>query len=526
MKKSDIVLAEKLLCNPLWRLNSLYDIVNKQGCKVRFNLNWAQKQLYDDFWYCNIILKARQLGISTFVCLLFLDRCLFNSNLSAGIIAHTREDAEMLFKRIKFAYDCLPDPIKSIRPATVDSARELVFNNGSSLRVGTSMRGSTLQYLHISEFGKICAKFPDKAQEIITGSLNTIAPGQYTFIESTAEGREGHFYSICKQAQALAASGKELTKLDFRFHFFPWWKEKSYRLGSPLVMSEEMYEYFISLSGMGIQLDPEQKFWYAARHATQGESMRREFPSTPDESWETSTEGTYYAKQISLARAEKRIGFVPYDESLPVSTAWDLGYNDSTTIWFFQVAGKEIHLIDYVEGSGESLAYWLGVVKNKPYVYDKHLAPHDVMVHEYSSGMTRQASARKMGFSLLAVSKVDLIPGIDQARNILNRCWFDERKCSQGIKALENYKKEWNDRAGCWASQPLHNWASHGSDAFRVLATGLHYITNQKSQAESEKAKLESSRDASGLLPGNFLYDVNTFEAGRDPLRGRQSRTF
>ena len=148
------------------------------------------------------------------------------------------------------------------------------------------------------------------------------------------------------------------------------------------------------------------------------------------------------------------------------------------------------------------------------------------MVHEYSSGMTRQASARKMGFSLLAVSKVDLIPGIDQARNILNRCWFDERKCSQGIKALENYKKEWNDRAGCWASQPLHNWASHGSDAFRVLATGLHYITNQKSQAESEKAKLESSRDASGLLPGNFLYDVNTFEAGRDPLRGRQSRTF
>lgn len=529
MKKLDMELAEKLLCDPLWRLNNLYDIIDKKGCRVRFKLNWAQEEMYHSMWYCNIILKARQLGISTFVCLLFLDRCLFNSNLSAGIIAHTREDAEMLFTRIKKAYDFLPDQIKALRPATVDSARELVFSNGSSLRVGTSMRGSTLQLLHISEFGKICQKFPDKAEEIITGSLNTIAPGQFVFIESTAEGRDGFFHDICKHAQAQAVAGKELSKLDFKFHFFPWWKEQSYRIGSPMVMPEEMHEYFISLTAQGVELDPEQKFWYAARHATQGESMRREFPSTPDEAWETSTEGTYYAKQISQARAEKRICNIPYDESILVHTSWDLGYNDSTTIWFFQVAGKEIHLIDYIEGSGESLSHWLGVVKNKPYIYDKHLAPHDVMVHEYSSGMTRQASARKMGFSLLPVQKVELIPGIDQVRNILPRCWFDERKCAQGIKALENYKKEWNDRAGCWASHPHHNWASHGSDAFRALATGLHYITNQKSQIEIERARLENSKDASGLTPGHFLYDgpknINTFDHGRN-IQPQKSRTF
>ena len=126
------------------------------------------------------------------------------------------------------------------------------------------------------------------------------------------------------------------------------------------------------------------------------------------------------------------------------------------------------------------------MVKSKPYIYEKHLAPHDVMVHEYSSGMTRQASARKMGINLIAVQKVALIPGIDQVRNILNRCWFDESKCSKGIKALENYKKEWNDRAGCWASQPLHNWASHGSDALRVLATGLHYVTGPKYDVQDE----------------------------------------
>jgi hypothetical protein len=110
----------------------------------------------------------------------------------------------------------------------------------------------------------------------------------------------------------------------------------------------------------------------------------------------------------------------------------------------------------------------------------KHLAPHDVMAHEYSSGMTRQASARKMGINLIAVLRADLIPGIDQVRNILNRCWFDERKCSQGVKCLENYKKEWNDRTGCWTSQPLHNWASHGADAFRTLAIGLNLVNISK----------------------------------------------
>lgn len=480
----DIVLAEKRISDPYWRINNLYSVIDKRGTKVRFELNWAQKQLYNDMWYCNVILKARQLGVSTFLCLLFLDRCLFNSNMAGGMIAHTREDAEYLFKRIKFAYDNLPDQLKALRPATNDSARELVFSNGSSIRVGTSMRGATLQFLHISEFGKICAKFPDKADEIITGSLNTLAPGQYVFIESTAEGREGHFYDLCKRAQALSLSGNEPTKLDFKFHFFPWWKEPGYRIGSPISISQDIFDYFDSLETQGIVFEPEQKYWYALRAETQRDDMMREYPSTPEEAWQQSIEGCYYGKQMNLVRLERRIGYVPHDESLSVYTAWDLGYNDATTIWFFQVYGKEIRLIDYIEGSGESLSYWLGVVKSKPYVYEKHLAPHDILVHEFTSGMTRQAAARKMGFNLIPVPKVEIISGIDAARNILNRCWFDE-KCSQGIKALENYKKEWNDRQGCWASHPLHNWASHGADAFRTLATGLHYITNQKARADS-----------------------------------------
>ena len=467
--------VKEMLSNPKWRLNNLYYIVDKQGRKIKFKLNWAQEELNNNLWYCNVILKARQLGISTYVCLLFLDRCLFNSHLSAGIIAHTLEDAQQLFKRVKFAYDCLPESIRSKIKADNDSAQMLKFSNGSSLRVGTSLRGSTFQMIHISEFGKICAKYPDKAQEIVTGSLNTVAPGQYIFIESTAEGKDGYFFDICKRAEKT--KDDELSKIDFKFHFFPWWKEPEYRIGSNIRIDDDLSKYFSHLENMKINLDDEQKAWYAAHYAIQHDDMLCEYPSTPDEAWQVSNEGLYYSKQMNVARIENRVGRVPHEEALPVYTAWDLGYNDSTAIWFFQIYGKEIRLIDYIEGS-DSLQHWITVVKSKPYAYEKHLAPHDIEVHEMSTGQTRLSFARKMGLNLIKVSKTDIIFGIDQVKNILNRCWFDEKKCAQGIKCLENYKKDWDEKHACWRSQPLHNWASHGADSFRTLATGLHYVVN------------------------------------------------
>lgn len=482
MAKVDYDLASRNRDNPLWRLNNLYYIVNKQGQKVKFQLNWAQQQLYDDVWYCNVILKARQLGISTLICLMFLDRCLFNSNMSAGIIAHTLEDSQQLFKRVKSAYDWLPEQLKSVIRAENDTAGMLRFSNGSSIRVGTSLRSSTFQYLHISEFGKICSKYPDKAQEIITGALNTVAPGQYIFIESTAEGRDGYFFDICKRAQEQQESKQQLSKLDFKFHFFPWYGESSYRIASCFSVTDEMREYFDHLGSLGINLDDQQKNWYIARQVTQQDDMRREYPSTPMEAWEVTNEGLYYSKQMNMARSEGRICRVPHDETIPTYTAWDLGYNDSTAIWFFQIYRKEIRIIDYVEGSGESLAHWLGVVKSKPYTYEKHIAPHDIMVHEYTSGMTRQASARKMGVNLIPAQKLEIISGIDQVRNILNRCWFDEKKCERGIKALDSYRKDWDERHACWRSSPVHDWSSHGADAFRTLATGLHLVSRQPNE--------------------------------------------
>lgn len=489
--------AIEMLGDPEWRINNLYYIQDKQGRRVLFKLNWAQQQLYDEMWYCNVILKARQLGISTYICILFLDRCLFNPDQAAGIIAHTKEDAQHMFRRVKYAYDGLPQSLKDAITCDNDTADMLKFSNGSSLRVGVSLRSSTFQFLHISEFGKICAKYPEKAQEIITGSLNTVAAGQYVFIESTAEGREGYFYDICKLAQSRV--GKDLSKLDYKFHFFPWWGDNAYRVGNCLAMNKEILDYFDHLLGLGIDLDDEQKNWYAGKESIQGGDMRREYPSTPDESWEQSNEGMYYGKLITQARIEKRISHVPYDDSIPVYTAWDLGLSDDMAIWFFQIYKKEIRLIDYEAGSG-SLQHWLGIVKKRDYVYEKHLAPHDVMVRGMNDGVSRQDFARKMGINLIKVERCkDIIIGIDTVRNMLNRCWFDEKKCNDGISALENYKKEWDEKLGMWKQSPLHNWASHGADGFRTLAMGLPIIENKQTpqqlrQAEQNARQYQSNR--------------------------------
>ena len=170
----------KLLSDPLWRLSNLYWIKDSQGNRIKFTPNWAQIQLLNDPHPCKIVLKARQLGITTFSCLLSLDHVLWTPNIHAGIIAHTQDDAMSIFQdKLKFAFDHLHPSLRALFRTTGDSARELSFSHGSTIRVGTSLRSSTLQYLHISEFGKICAKYVEKAREVISGALNTLAVGQH-----------------------------------------------------------------------------------------------------------------------------------------------------------------------------------------------------------------------------------------------------------------------------------------------------------------------------------------------------------
>jgi hypothetical protein len=455
-----------------WRLNNLYWITDKEGKRVRFEMNWAQEELLNDWHFLNIILKARQLGFTTFIQILMLDATVFFPNTRCGVIAHTLPDAEAIFRdKIKYPYDNLPEGIKAASPIVRDNTTTLELANNSIIRVGTSLRGGTLQYLHVSEFGKICARNPKKAKEIVTGALNTIDAGQVAFIESTAEGQEGAFFDMCEVAQSKQRLGQDLTPMDWKFHFFPWWKEPNYRLAGPVDIPASLVKYFGELEADGIILDAEQRAWYAKKAETQQEDMKREFPSTPKEAFEASIEGAYYAQQIAKAELDGRIDRVPYEPQLPVETWWDLGINDSTSIWFVQRHGREIRVIDHYANSGEGLAHYAGVLNSKGYVYGRHIGPHDIEVRELGTGKSRREVAEGLGIRpLVTAPALPVVDGIEAVRNMMARCWFDKEKCADGLKSLRTYRKEWDADRGVWKSQPRHDGASHDADAFRTGA--------------------------------------------------------
>lgn len=233
------VMGRSRIADRLWRMSNLYKIKTKSGEVLTFEPNWAQQELLDNLHYLNLILKARQLGVTTFFSLLFLDTCLYNDNIHAAIIADNKDTAKEIFRdKVKFAYDNIPECFKQHAPAFRDNVNELRFGNGSVFRVGTGLRGGTLQLLHITEFAKICVENPTKAAEIMSGALNTLQSGQFATIESTARGRDGDFYDMCKGSISMQQAGKSLSALDWKFWFFPWWGEISYTLND----TEEEHE--------------------------------------------------------------------------------------------------------------------------------------------------------------------------------------------------------------------------------------------------------------------------------------------
>ena len=477
-EKAAYVKIASNLSSRVWRLNNLYWIIDTKGRKVKFKLNWAQKQLISNLWYFNLILKARQLGMTTFICILFLDTCLFRANTHCGIIAHNREDAEEFFSnKVRYAYDNLPNHITDSLTAPSDSTKKLAFSNGSSIRVGTSLRSGTFYMLHVSEFGKICARFPAKAQEIVTGSINTVHAGQYIFIESTAEGREGYFYKYCSEAMQRILQAIKPNKMQFKFFFFPWWKHPDYILEENMIVIDEMAKYFDELESKGIKLTKKQKNWYITKNDTMGDDMMREFPSTPKEAFMASVVGAYYATQMVNIRKNKRIGNVPYDTLFPVNVFWDIGYNDAMSLWFHQRVGKENRLIRYFEGSGEGLEYYVKYIRNTGYNIGCHYMPHDGRNHSPQTGETFIQYAHKLGLSNIQVierpkNQQEVASQIQAVRFFLSTAWIDETHCDKGIKCLDGYRKQWNPNLGEFMRTPLHSWHSNGADSLRSGAVG------------------------------------------------------
>jgi phage terminase large subunit len=180
--------------------------------------------------------------------------------------------------------------------------------------------------------------------------------------------------------------------------------------------------------------------------------------------------GAIYANEMSKLKASNQIGEVPYDPVVLVDTAWDLGIGDNTSIWFYQTVRNEIHVIDYYENNGQPITHYLSKLASKPYQYGKHNVPHDAEGRELGTGKSIADLMLAAGFRPTIVPKLTVEAGINAVRVMFPRFWFDENKCKEGLDCLMNYRRAFNSRLGEFKDEVVHDWASHGADAFRYLA--------------------------------------------------------
>lgn len=212
-------------------------------------------------------------------------------------------------------------------------------------------------------------------------------------------------------------------------------------------------------------------------------------------SFEAAILGAYFGKEVADAERAGRITAVPYEPELPVHTAWDLGIGDSTAIWFFQVAGSEVRVIDHYESSGQGLKHYAAELGSRPYQYGNDYVPHDAKVRELGTGRTRVETLIGMGRKPVLVPNHKVMDGINAARMTIPLCWFDAAKCADGIEALRQYRAEFDEKLRTFKDAPRHDWASHSADAYRYLAMAYREMVPEAAPKPPPKWPLDQTAD-------------------------------
>lgn len=501
-----------LLADQRWRVENLYCVLDERG-KIRpFKPNPVQSRILGEIHGRDLILKSRQHGVTTLATLILLDDCIWYPNTASLVIAHKQDDARKIFRnKIKWVWEKFCDPDTGF-PNLVDqlglkvisdSADELRFSNGSSLTVSLSGRSGTYQNVLITEFGKICAQFPARADEVVSGALNTAHKSARVFIESTAEGSTGHFYRMARRAMEVTPGAdrwpaseddfasfgdqqsddrrkKKLSRLDFKFHFYGWWEDPRNVLNPNFVdIDDAQSEYFDKVeTQLGIKISPQQRAWYAQKEKVeQGGMMPREHPSHPAEAFAAALSGCYFEAQILAAKRHGRIGNWPIMPGVPVNTFWDLGRRDYTSIWLHQQDGENHRFVGFYENCGEFISHYVNWLdewrRDNQAVWGKHYAPHDVKREDEFMEHGRLRVAKNAGIDFEAVSAAsNKLEAIAAAQGIFTRCYFDQRSCHLGLDHLRQYRKDWNKTLEVWRDDPRHDEHSHAADAFDTFVRG------------------------------------------------------
>jgi len=476
------------LTNKLWRLNNIYTIRDKEGNIIKLNMKRAQHISYAEslIHYREIILKSRQLGISTFWLMSFFDDAIFLDNMSCGLMAQDADAAKDLLTKVNLAWEDLDDSIKRFLniKRVINNSKVTEFSNGSQMKVRTSFRSGTLTRLHISELGKIAAKNPEKASETNSGSLQAIKAGNIVIIESTAEGRDNMFGKKWDDSiENVKKVGKKgLNELQFNPIFFSWIDDIDCTLDTYTELSKDTKKYIELVERRTKRtLTDKQKWWAETKRQELGELFDREFPFDPESAFSQARDGSYYGEYFKELRDSERL--IEFDEVyskvLPVEVSFDLGINDTFVMTFFQASrnmdGKlEVRLIDAYYNSGESLAHYVKVLRDKEkelgYKYSKFILPHDARKRELGSAKSIAGQLRDLGLNKQVILPLtSVLDGIQAVRAMIPVLWIN-KDLDYMIKAFENYTKEWNSVLKVWKDKPKHDEWSNPMDAVRYFA--------------------------------------------------------
>lgn len=403
------------------------------------------------------------------------------------MIAHNLEAGESIFtKKIAFAWEKLPEVIKQLYGVDNKTSKTLKFDFGekgfSSLAVDTSGRSGTYQRVHITELAEISKKYPKKVPDIIEGTIPAVPTTGRVDVESTSQGANGEFYEMFMEGWER---GEPKNPQEYKAHFYNWtWDDEEL---------QEIIEIPFS------QMQQSEKFkTYAERHKLTNveityyylkwlslnknwNSLKREYPTTPQEAFDAVSEGTFYGETIGLMEQNGQIGLFPHQKGLKVHTGWDLGVGKNMVIGFFQrdTVNNRVRMIDYLEGEGsEGLADLIPKVLNRPYVYGKHFGPHDLESTDVGTGKTRRETAKALGLHFTLVPDYSIEDGINAVSVWLDRLDINAETCKKWIRAMKSYEREWDEKRGMYKDEPLHNWASHPADMARYAALSEKYMTN------------------------------------------------
>lgn len=490
------LLKEKLM-EIEWRRNSwyLYKIRDKDWNVVPFLPNKYQLWLNREAHSFNVILKARQIWFTTDIDVaILLDKVLFTRNVKAWIIAHNMDAVKEIFEeKIKFVYDNLPEWLKWAVEADSDNAKELRFSNWSSIRVATSFRSWTLQFLHISELWKIAIASPKRAEEIITWALPAVWQGWQIFVESTAEWKTWEFYALVTRAMKLQKQGKELNAKEPKFFFVAWWENEWYAIDDPyLELSKETLNYFKELkTSQWIEVSTNQMKWYQTEKAIQRSNMMREYPSYPEEAFKVAVKWAYFAKQVEQAYKEKRECRLPYEPTLQTFVTMDIWVSDAMSILVYQRYWTEVRILRWWNVTN----FWVKQVHQqllRPlldewWTIDCVFLPHDWAVRSANDTQTREDTFNKLWYRTEVMSALRVMDSIELARDKFPYCYFDSVHTTAKIKEdveitlleiLNEYKEKIDNMSWLWLWRPDHNEASHPWDAFRYLCQSLAYVVD------------------------------------------------